>query len=65
MRQEHDTRMWAVAYDLARSGYYPTWWFIELELQSLGFPRAGQLLRDDQARKKLNRMCAKARKGVH
>ena len=65
MRQELDTQVLAVAYSLARSGDYPTWWFVELELQSLGFPRAGQLLTDEQTRKKLNRMCAEARKGVH
>ncbi len=61
--REKEERMWTLAYEMARSGDYVGWWDIEVELRSLGYPRARQLLDNEQTREKLDRMCAEAQKG--
>ena len=58
-----EERMWTLAYEMARSGDYGRWWDIEVELRSLGYPRARQLLDTEQMRERLNRMCTEAQKG--
>lgn len=62
MSQERDDRMWTLAYKLAQSGEHTGWWSIEIELKSQGFPRARQLLDNEQTRERLDKMCAEARK---
>ncbi len=61
MSRERDERMWTLAYKIAQSGEYTGWWDIEVELKSQGFPRARQLLDDEQIRERLDGMCAEAR----
>ncbi len=61
--RQKEERMWTLAYEMARSGEYGGWWDIEVELRSLGYPRARQLLDNEQTREKLDRMCAEAQKG--
>ena len=61
--REKEQRMWAQAFEMARSGDYGGWWDIEVELRSLGYSRARQLLDDEQSRQRLDRMCAEAQKG--
>ncbi len=58
--REKEERMWRLADQMARSGRYSGWWEIEVELRTLGFPRARQLLDNEQVRERLDRMCAKA-----
>ena len=61
--REKEERMWTLAYEMARSGDYVGWWDIEVELRSLGYPRARGLLDNEQTREKLDRMCTEAKKG--
>ncbi len=61
-RQKED-RMWKLAYEMARSRGYQGYQAIEWELRSLGYPRARQLLDNEQTREQLDRMCTEARKG--
>ena len=60
--REKEERMWTLAYEMARSGEYGGWWDIEVELRYLGYPRARQLLDNEQMRERLDRMCAEAQK---
>ena len=53
--------MTACPLKLAQSGEYTGWWDVEVELKSRGFPRARQLLDDEQIRERLDGMCADAR----
>ncbi len=62
MSRVRDDGMWALAYNLARSGEYTGWWAIEVELRAQGFSRARQLLDDEQTRERLNIMGTEARK---
>ena len=61
--RKKEERMWILAYEMARSGEYQGYQAIEWELRSLGYPRARQLLNDEQTHDQLDRMCADARKG--
>jgi hypothetical protein len=61
MTRERDERMWNLAYRLAKSGEHLNYQAIEWELQAIGYPRARQLLYDEQVREKLDGMCAGAR----
>ncbi len=61
--RQKEERMWILAYEMARSGDYGGWWAIEVELRSLGYPRARQLLDTEQTRERLDHMCAEAQKG--
>ena len=58
-----EERMWTLAYEMARSGEYQGYQAIEWELRSLGYPRARQLLDNEQMRERLDRMCTEAQKG--
>ncbi len=58
-----EERMWPLADKMARSGDYFGWRDIEVELRSLGYPRARQLLDTEQMRERLDRMCTEAQKG--
>ena len=60
--REKEERMWRLAYKMARSGEYIGWHLIEVELRSMGYSRARQLLDDDSIRDRLDRMCAEAQK---
>ena len=62
MTRARDKRMWTLAYRFAQSGKYGGWLDIEHELRLQGFPRARQLLDDEQTSEDLDRMCAAARK---
>ena len=61
MSEIRSERMWALAYDLARSGIYLTWTHIAAELQSRGFAQARCLLDTALVRKELNHLCAAAK----
>src|SRR6266487_3410934 len=62
MTRECDERMWNLAYRLARSGEHRDYQAIEWELHAFGHPQAHQLLDHEQARERLNGLCAEARK---
>ncbi len=59
-----EERMLTLAYEKARSGHYGGWRNIEVELRYLGYPRARQLLDNEQMRERLDRMCTEAEKEV-
>ncbi len=61
--RQKEERMWKLTDEMARSGDYGGWWDIEVELRSLGYFRARQLLDNERIREKLDRLCAKAQKG--
>ncbi len=52
--------MWNLAYRLARSGEHRNYQAIEWELHAFGYPQARQLLDHEQARARLNGLCAQA-----
>ena len=60
MSQQRGERMWALAYELARTGVYKTWAQIASELQSRGFSQARWLLDTALVRKELDQLCATA-----
>ena len=60
--KDRDERMWALAYKLADSGDYLSWWHIEVELRTQGYSRARQLLDDEAIRAELDRLCTNAQK---
>ena len=60
--RQKEERMWKLAYEMARSGDYGGWWAIEVELRSLGYSRARQLLDTERTREEMDRLCAKAQK---
>ena len=64
MTRERDERMWNLAYRLAECGEHRNYRAIEWELQAFGYPRARQLLYDEQVRERLDGMCAEARKSL-
>jgi hypothetical protein len=57
----HDLQILQQADNLARSGEYSSWWDIEVELRSLGYQMARDLLDNERTRKQLDRRCAEAR----
>lgn len=61
--REKETRMWALADELAQSGRFNHWRQIEWELRERGYSRAPQLLNDVHMRDRLDRMCTDARTG--
>ncbi len=60
--RQKEERMWKLAYEMARSGDYGGWWAIGVELQSLGYSRARQLLDTERTREEIDRLCAKTQK---
>jgi len=61
MSRERDEQILRQADNLARSGEYSSWWDIEVELRSVGYQMARDLLDNERTREQLDRMCAKAR----
>jgi hypothetical protein len=61
MSRERDERMWT--HRLAKSGQYQNYQAIEWELRAFGYPQAPQLLCREQVRKRLDTVCAEARRG--
>ena len=57
-----DERAMTLAREFADSGKYLSWWFIEVELRSLGYRRARYLLDDEHIRAELDRRCQAAQK---
>ena len=60
--RQKEERMWKLAYEMTRSGDYSGWWAIGVELQSLGYSRARQLLDTERTREERDHLCAKAQK---
>ena len=55
-------RIWKRAYEMARSGEFPSWITIEWELRfNEEFPEARQMLEDPFIRAELDRLCGEAR----
>jgi hypothetical protein len=52
--------MWRLADKLAKSGKYRSWWVIENELRAQGYSRAGELLDDKLAQRRLDQLCGEA-----
>jgi hypothetical protein len=61
MSREPDEQILRLADKLARSGDYSSWWDIEVELRTLGYQMARDLLDNERTREQLDRMCAEAR----
>jgi hypothetical protein len=62
MSRERGGEILQLAYNLALSGGYPIAWDIAVELRSLGYHMARDLLDNKQTREQLDRMCAEAQK---
>ena len=62
MSRERGEEILQLAYNLALSGDYPSWWDIEVELRSLGYQMARDLLDNELTREQLDRMCGDAQK---
>ena len=62
MNRERGEEILQLAYNLALSGNYPIAWDIAVELRSLGYQMARDLLNNKQTREQLDRMCAEAQK---
>ena len=61
MSRERDEKILRQAENLARSGDFWSWWEIEVELRSVGYQMAPELLDNERTREHLDRMCAEAR----
>ena len=61
MSRERDAHILRQAENLARSGDFATWRGIEIELRSVGYQIAPDLLDNERTREQLDRMCAEAR----
>ena len=44
-----------------RSGDFSSWWDIEVELRSVGYQMAPDLLNNERTREQLDRLCAEAK----
>ena len=62
MNRERGEEILQLAYNLALSGNFPIAWDIAVELRSLGYQVARDLLNNKQTREQLDRMCAEAQK---
>ncbi len=62
MSRERGEQILHLACNLALSGDYPIAWDIAVELRSLGYRMARDLLDNKQTREQLDRMCAEAQK---
>ena len=62
MNRERGEEILQLAYNLALSGNYPIACDIAVELRSLGYQMARDLLSNKQTREQLDRMCAEAQK---
>jgi hypothetical protein len=61
MSRERDAHILRQAENLARSGDFAAWRDIEIELRSVGYQMAPDLLDNERTREQLDRMCAEAR----
>ena len=61
MSRERDAHILRQAENLARSGDFSYWREIEIELRSVGYQMAPDLLDNERTREQLDRMCAEAR----
>jgi hypothetical protein len=61
MNRERGEEILRQADNLARSGDFSGWWDIEVELRSVGYQMARDLLDNERTREQLDRMCAEAR----
>jgi hypothetical protein len=63
MAPDHSERMWQLAYQMARSGEYPSARDVAVALQSRGYPQAPKVLDSRRIREELDRLCAEAKTG--
>ena len=61
MSRERDAHILRQAENLARSGDFATWREIEIELRSVGYQIASDLLDNKRTREQLDRLCAEAK----
>jgi hypothetical protein len=61
MSRERDEKILRQAENLARSGDFSSWRDIEVELRSVGYQLAPDLLDNERTREQLDRLCAEAR----
>jgi hypothetical protein len=61
MGRERDEKILRQAENLARSGDFSSWRDIEVELRSVGYQLAPDLLDNERTREQLDRLCAEAR----
>jgi hypothetical protein len=61
MRRASDEQILRQAENLAHSGDFFSWWDIEVELRSVGYQMAPDLLDNERTREQLDRLCAEAR----
>jgi hypothetical protein len=61
MSREGDEKILRQAENLAGSGDFSSWWEIEVELRSVGYQMARDLLDNERTRQQLDRLCAEAR----
>jgi hypothetical protein len=61
MSRERGEKILRQAENLARSGDFSSWRDIEVELRSVGYQFAPDLLDNERTREQLDRLCAEAR----
>jgi hypothetical protein len=61
MSREHDEKILRQAENLARSGDFSSWRDIEVELRTVGYQLAPDLLDNERTREQLDRLCAEAK----
>jgi hypothetical protein len=61
MRRASDEQILRQADNLARSGDFSNWRAIEVELRSVGYQLAPDLLDNERTREQLDRLCDEAR----
>lgn len=62
MAADRAKEMWSLAYELAKSGDYPNYPYIEVELRARGFKDVDEIAKNKPVRDRITKMCFEAQK---